>query len=43
MAEVKELVHAMNADMVIFDNSLSPSQQRVLSEELTSRCWTAPP
>ena len=34
VAEVKELVHAMNADMVIFDNSLSPSQQRVLSEEL---------
>ena len=34
VAEVKELVHAMNADMVIFDNSMSPSQQRVLSEEL---------
>ena len=34
VAEVKELVHAMNADMVIFDNSLSPSQQRVLTEEL---------
>ena len=34
VAEVKELVHAMDADMVIFDNSLSPSQQRVLSEEL---------
>ena len=34
VAEVKELVHAMTADMVIFDNSLSPSQQRVLSEEL---------
>ena len=34
MAEVRELVRAMDADMVIFDNSLSPSQQRVLSEEL---------
>ena len=34
VAEVKELVHAMNADMVVFDNSLSPSQQRVLTEEL---------
>ena len=34
VAEVKELVHAMDADMVIFDNSLSPSQQRVLSEEV---------
>ena len=33
-AEVRELVRAMDADMVIFDNSLSPSQQRVLSEEL---------
>lgn len=34
VAEVKQLVHAMHADMVIFDNALSPSQQRVLSEEL---------
>ena len=32
--EVKELVQAMNADMVIFDNALSPSQQRALSEDL---------
>ncbi len=32
--EVGNLVKAMDADMVIFDNSLSPSQQRVLSEEL---------
>ena len=32
--EVGSLVKAMDADMVIFDNSLSPSQQRVLSEEL---------
>ena len=34
VAEVKDLAEAMDADMVIFDNSLSPSQQRVLSEEL---------
>ena len=34
VAEVKELAHAMDADMVIFDNGLSPSQQRVLSEDL---------
>ncbi|MEG2096995.1 MAG: GTPase HflX, partial [Pseudoflavonifractor sp.] len=34
VAEVKELVEAQNADMVIFDNSLSPSQQRVLTETL---------
>ena len=34
VAEVKELVQAAGANMVIFDNSLSPSQQRVLSEEL---------
>ena len=34
VAEVKELVSAMEADMVIVDNPLSPSQQRVLSEEL---------
>ena len=34
VAEVKELVQALGANMVIFDNSLSPSQQRVLCEEL---------
>ena len=34
VTEVKELVQAMEADMVVFDNSLSPSQQRVLTEEL---------
>ena len=34
VAEVKELVQAMDADMVIFDNPLSPSQQRALSEDL---------
>ena len=34
VAEVKELVHALNANMVIFDNSLSPSQQRALNEDL---------
>ena len=33
-AEVKELVGAMGADMVVVDSPLSPSQQRVLSEEL---------
>ena len=33
-AEVKELGGAMGADMVVVDNPLSPSQQRVLSEEL---------
>ena len=34
VAEVKELVEAEDADMVIFDNPLSPSQQRNLAEEL---------
>lgn len=34
VGEVRDLVQAMDADMVIFDNTLSPSQQRVLSEEL---------
>ena len=34
VAEVRELVRALDADMVIFDNALSPSQQRVLTEEL---------
>ncbi len=32
--EIKELVHANNCDLVVFDNELSPSQMRVLSEEL---------
>ncbi len=34
LEELKELVSAQGADMVIFDNPLSPSQQRVLTEEL---------
>ena len=34
VAEVKELVEAMGADLVIVDNPLSPSQQRALSEDL---------
>ena len=33
-AEIKELVGTLWADIVIFDNPLSPSQQRVLTEEL---------
>lgn len=33
--EIKELAHANEAEMIIFDNDLSPSQMRVL-EELTS-------
>ena len=33
-AEIKELVQHLGADIVIFDNPLSPSQQRVLTEEL---------
>ena len=32
--EVRELVGSLGADIVIFDNSLSPSQQRVLTEAL---------
>ncbi|MFI3249950.1 MAG: GTPase HflX [Eubacteriales bacterium] len=32
--EVKEFAMASDADMVIFDNSLSPSQQRALSHDL---------
>ena len=32
--EVRELVGSLGADIVIFDNPLSPSQQRVLAEEL---------
>lgn len=34
VAEVKELVQAAGATIIIFDNALSPSQQRVLSDEL---------
>ena len=32
--EVREMVGALGADIVIFDNPLSPSQQRVLTEAL---------
>ncbi len=34
VSEVKELVQAQGADLVIFDNSLSPSQQRALTEDI---------
>ena len=34
VAETKELVEAMEADLVVFDNELSPSQQRVLTEDI---------
>ena len=33
VAEIRELVKGQEATMVIFDNDLSPSQMRVLSEE----------
>ena len=33
-AEIRELVQSLGADLVIFDNPLSPSQQRVLTEQL---------
>lgn len=32
--EVRELVQSMEADMVVFDNALSPSQQRALTDDL---------
>lgn len=34
VAEVTDLVKAQEADLVVFDNELSPSQQRVLTEEM---------
>ena len=34
VAEARELVQAQGADLVVFDNELSPSQQRVLTEEI---------
>ena len=34
MLETAELVAAQEADLVVFDNELSPSQQRVLTEEI---------
>ncbi len=34
LEEVRALVEAMGADLVVFDNSLSPSQLRVLNQEL---------
>jgi len=35
--EVKELVQAEHCDLVVFDNELSPSQMRVLSEALDTK------
>ena len=35
VAELKELCQGVKADLVIFDNDLSPSQQRVLTETLS--------
>ena len=32
--EMKELIEVQECDMAVFDNELSPSQMRVLSEEL---------
>ena len=34
VTEVADLVKAQEADLVVFDNELSPSQQRVLTEEM---------
>ena len=34
MAEIKELIGSTEATMAIFDNDLSPSQMRVLTEDL---------
>ena len=42
VAEIKQLVEAQGADMVIFDNALSPSQQRVLSQELKVEVTVSP-
>ena len=40
MAEVQLYCENTGATMVIFDNDLSPSQMRVLTELLAFRCWT---
>lgn len=37
MAELKELITANDCDLAVFDNELSPSQMRVLEEELGVR------
>ncbi len=34
VTEVKQLAESMGADMVVFDNALSPSQQKALTDEL---------
>ena len=43
VAEIKELVRTQEATTVIFDNDLSPSQLRVLTEELGVQVRTAAP
>ena len=37
MAELRELILANDCDLAVFDNELSPSQMRVLEEELGER------
>ena len=42
-AEVKELVGAMGADMVVVDNPLSPPSSGCCRRNWASRCWTGRP
>ena len=39
--ELKELAKAEECTLAVFDNELSPSQQRALSDDLGLRFWTA--
>ena len=41
VAELKACIEANECDLAVFDNELSPSQMRVLSEELGGACSTA--
>ena len=38
--ETAALVEATEADLVIFDNELTPAQQRNLEKLCTAGCWT---
>jgi GTPase len=41
VAELRDLVAAVGADAVVFDDDLAPAQQRTLEERIRRRCSTA--
>jgi GTPase len=42
VAELRDLVQVVGADAVVFDDDLTPAQQRTLEEAIKQKVWTAP-